>query len=210
MPDDGIGLIPLVSQSLYEWSGDAREIVTPPTEEPLSLADAKLHLRVIGTDDDDYIAQLIVAARNYVQRAQGRQLVTATLRSYFDGFNSRFIPLWPAKLQSITSISYYDTANALQTVSSALYEHVHANRRGEPGVQPVDTASWPSTYYRPDAVQIVHTCGYGGAADVPPTTVQAIRMAMAYWYGQREAVGAQMAEVPLGVRTLVDMERAQW
>lgn len=203
----GIGT-PIAPSGIYEWQGDAIEVVTPPAEEPISLADMKSHLRVIGTDDDTYIGQLIVAARNYVQKAQGRQLVTSTLRTTLEHLWQRFVPLFPAPLQSITSITYYDDSNTSQTISSALYEVV--NRRSLPGVQPVDTASWPSTYARPDAVRIVHACGYGGAADVPQTTVQAIRMLAAYWYNVREAVGPSMVEAPLGVRTLVDMERARW
>lgn len=199
---------PVTPGSIYEWQGDTIEVVTPPTEEPISLADMKSHLRVIGTDDDSYIASLIVAARNYVQKAQGRQLVTATLRTVLDGFYRRFLAIYPAPLQSVSAITYYDDTNTLQTLSASLYEVV--NRRTLPGVQPVDTASWPSTYVRPDAVQIVHACGYGGAADVPATTVQAVRMLCAYWYNQREAVGPSMAEAPLGVRTLVDMERVRW
>ena len=201
-------ITPIAPSGIYEWQGDTIEVVTPPTEEPISLADMKSHLRVIGTDDDTYIGQLIVAARNYVQKAQGRQLVTATMRTVLDGFPHRFIPLFPAPLQSVTSITYYDDTNTLQTLSASLYEI--ANRRTLPGVQPVDTSSWPSTYVRPDAVRIVHACGYGGAADVPQTTVQAIRMLDAYWYNQREAVGPSMVEAPLGVRVLVDMERVRW
>ena len=39
-------------------------VVTPPDTEPLTLAEAKLHLRVTDTADDDLITDCIAAARS--------------------------------------------------------------------------------------------------------------------------------------------------
>ena len=52
------------------------QLVTPPAEEPVSLAEARLHLRVDFTDDDALITSLIAAARQAAETLTGRQFVT--------------------------------------------------------------------------------------------------------------------------------------
>ena len=55
-------------------------LVTAPTEEPVSLAEAKLHLRVDYTNDDVLIGALITAARQHAENDTRRALVTQTWR----------------------------------------------------------------------------------------------------------------------------------
>ena len=52
--------------------------LTPPAAEPLTLAEAKLHLRVDAdiTDDDSLITALIVTARQQAEHRTGRSLVS--------------------------------------------------------------------------------------------------------------------------------------
>lgn len=49
-----------------------------PAEEPVTLAEAKAHLRVSGTDEDAYIDALVKAARGRAESLTRRQLITAT------------------------------------------------------------------------------------------------------------------------------------
>lgn len=46
--------------------------------EPISLAEAKAHLRVVFDDDNDYIENLITAARQYAEGYQNRVYMTYT------------------------------------------------------------------------------------------------------------------------------------
>lgn len=60
------------------------ELVTPPAAEPVTLADAKTHMRVDTTLDDAYITLLITAARQFVENWTRRALIYQTWRLVFD------------------------------------------------------------------------------------------------------------------------------
>ncbi len=53
------------------------QLITPAAAEPVSLAEAKLHLRVDFDEDDALIQALISAARQAAETLTQRQLVTA-------------------------------------------------------------------------------------------------------------------------------------
>jgi uncharacterized phiE125 gp8 family phage protein len=100
--------------------------VTAPAVEPLSLADAKSHLRISASDtsEDAYIANLIVAARQFVEApiAPGLDIaiVTQVWDLFFDEFPSsplEYIDLSPPPLQSVVSVRYTDVVNGLTTIT---------------------------------------------------------------------------------------------
>ncbi len=64
----------------------ALTLFTPPTAEPVSLEEAKRHLRVDGNDEDVDILGLITAAREQAERHTRRQLLTATWDLKLDRF----------------------------------------------------------------------------------------------------------------------------
>ena len=61
-------------------------IATAPAAEPISTADAKLHLRVDITDDNDLIDALVKVAREHVEIITRRALITQTWDYYLDDF----------------------------------------------------------------------------------------------------------------------------
>ena len=56
-------------------------LIQAPVVEPVSLADAKLYLRVDTSDEDTLIGTLIAAARHCVEAATARQLIDQVWRS---------------------------------------------------------------------------------------------------------------------------------
>lgn len=168
----------------------------------------KQHMKVTIPDDDALIASYLVAARTYVEEAYDRALVTQTWDHSLDTFpwsaQSIELPIWP--LQSVTSITYYDTANT-PTVWSATNYQVDAVKK--PGkVVLAYGAAWPTVTLRPaNSVVIRYVAGYGAASTVPYTTRTAILLLVEHWYEFREPIMAQRGvnpvEVPFTVRSLL-------
>lgn len=62
------------------------QLITPPAGEPVSLQEAKAHLRVDFDDDDGLIQALIAAARQAAETITNRQLMSARWKLVMDSF----------------------------------------------------------------------------------------------------------------------------
>lgn len=178
---------------------------TAPSAEPLSLADAKVHLSITGTDDDSRVTDLIPVATRYIEGATGRQFITASWTWELPWFPNAGVFAVPRPLlQSVTSIKYIDTGGDLQTLSTDVYE---AGITSSPGVIALKyQQSWPATRGVINAVSIIFVAGYGDAAtDVPTPLVQAIKLTVGHLNEQREATSAfrKVDVIPFGVKELI-------
>ena len=61
-------------------------VQTPPKAEPLTLAQVKLHCRIVNTDEDVLLGVYITAARDLVESESGRSLVNKVYRQSHDVF----------------------------------------------------------------------------------------------------------------------------
>lgn len=187
-------------------------LVTAPAEEPLTLADAKVHLRLEHDADDLVVSGLIQAARHYVERAIGRSLVTQTWDLTLDDFyagsaRGDVIALPRGPVQSVTSISYYDSAGTLTVLSSSLYLVDITNEPAR--VSPAYGSVWPSTQSRMNAVIVRYVTGFGLATAVPGDLKAALRLLVGHWYENREGVVTGTISTTLGhaVDALLDARR---
>lgn len=145
-----------------------------PATMPVSLAEAKAHLRVDHDDQDDLISAQIRAATAWLDGWSGilgRALITQTWRQEFGRFADH-LPLPLAPVTAIDSVSYFDAGNVQQTLDTGVYD-LFADARGA-YVTRRSGQSWPATFRRADAVSIIFTAGYGAAADVPEPIRQAL------------------------------------
>ncbi len=146
----------------------ALRLITAPTVEPISLVEAKAHLRVDHSDDNTLIGAYIQASRSYVDGKDGflgRALVTQTWELVLDEFPDAEIKIPLPPLQEIVSIKYDDTAGVEQILDPAGYS---VDDISEPGwVVPV-TAGWPTPIDAINAVRIRFIAGYAPNADSPP------------------------------------------
>jgi uncharacterized phiE125 gp8 family phage protein len=183
----------------------AVNIVTAPTIEPVSLEEAKAHVRVDIAADDALIRGLVVAARQMAETITRRALCTQTwdyLLDEFPGEDQIYLPFPP--LQSVTSVKYTDEDDDESTFSSSSYL---VDAYSEPGrIRLKSGYSWPGDTLRVvNGVAVRFVCGYGEPGDVPDAIKSAMLLMIGHWYENREAatVGAVAREVPLGVEALL-------
>ena len=166
---------------------------TGPAVEPLTVAEAKLHLRVDISDDDAYIGTLITAAREWVENYLDRTLITTQLILRAAEFPTEELELArPPMVASGTAtavvITYTLADTTTATLSTALYR---VDRTSTPGnVAPIINGTWPSDVIEDaNAVAVTYWAGYGPtSASVPATIRHACLMLIGHWYDRRSAV----------------------
>ena len=183
--------------------------VTEPVVEPVSLVEAKLHMRVEVTEDDALIAGLIMAAREQLESTSRPQLamLTQTWRYVADAWPSADgLELRPYPLQSVTSIKYTDENGTEATLAANSYQ---VDTYSEPGrVRLKSSASWPSvTLAALNGLVVEFVAGYGDTpGDLPQRLRQAVLLLVTHWYENREPVlnsGAVPKELPMTVHALM-------
>lgn len=182
--------------------------------EPVSLDEAKVHLRVDDNASDLLILGLVSAAREWAEVVTRRALVETTYR--LD------LPRWPAcgvltlprpPLKTLTHVKYYDAANALQTWASDQYQVSAPIGPWAPRatIQPGDGIVLPTTSARVDAVQVTFVAGY---ASCPRAIKAAILLLIAHLFENREPIniGNITTELPFSVKALLSpyVSREVW
>jgi len=180
------------------------KLKTAPADFPVEFEEVKTHLRIDGTDEDDYIQSLIIAATQYCENFQNRAYVTQTWELWLDEWPNYFE--LKAPLISVT-IDYYNTSDTKATVSSSDY---YVDTKSSPGRVSLNySKSWPSTTLRPiNGICVTYVCGYGYSENVPQNVKQAILLLIGHWFENREAsTDKPLSTIPLAVDSLLWQER---
>jgi uncharacterized phiE125 gp8 family phage protein len=169
-------------------------LTTPPATEPVTLAEAKAHLKIDTADEDALIATLITASRARAEWYTGRALVTQSWVLRLDTFppdGIAEIPLPP--LQSVSEIAC-NTEDGIRTVLPS------SDYRVDTAAPRVIFARRPPHLRKTDALEIAFTAGYGAASAVPAAIRQAILVLVGDLYSHRgddEAICGPQAQVLL-------------
>lgn len=182
------------------------KVTVGPDVEPVTLVEAKSHLRVDHNDEDALISVLTQAAREMVENNTNRSLITQTRVIKLDGFPwGDTLKLTDGPVSSITSIYYDDDADVNTLLASSLYwTDLDSNI---PRVR--IKSSFPSTYDKPNSVQITYVAGYGADGTyIPQPLKQAMLLILGHLYENRQQVivsGSPTGalEIPFGANALM-------
>jgi len=172
-------------------------LITPPVGEPVTLADAKAHLRIDTSDDDALITALITAARARAEWHTGRAFMTQGWSLWLDRWPAAGIvriPLPP--LTAVSAVTLYardDTASLLDP--TRIIVDLAGSR-----IALRQTTILPPLLRVIDAIRVSFIAGYGAAADVPQPLKSAILETVVFLYEHR---GDAPAELPSDIQALL-------
>jgi uncharacterized phiE125 gp8 family phage protein len=182
-------------------------VITAVATEPVTLTQAKLHLKVDDTADNDLITALITMAREMAEHYTSTALAPQTLELALDDFphdgthDAIRLPRGPAT--SITSVKYTDTDGAEQTITGTAYALSLYGKATD--LAPTYGNEWPSTQDVPDAVRVRYVAG---PTTAPKAAYAAMLILIAHLYEQRGGEDARTAaEMPTAARALLDTIR---
>lgn len=137
--------------------------IAPPITLPVSLAMAKVSMRVDSGDMDALITSWIKGVVAALEHEIGQCLIEQTWRVTLDCFEP--VIKLPHPVMSVMSVKYFDVDGTEQTLDPAAYRLCKA--RYQSHMMPARGTDWPKTMSDRD-VTVELVCGYGAApADVP-------------------------------------------
>jgi uncharacterized phiE125 gp8 family phage protein len=184
-------------------------LITAPAFAPVSMAEAKAHLRQVDDDEDDLIALYLGIATRNVEDWTGRALVDQTWQLALDTFPDEgeiLIPKPP--LIEVVSVVYDDADGNEQTISTDDYD---VDTASEPGwVVPVTDVDWPTPLEAINAIRIRFRAGYVDTNSPPTTTIPpplkgAVLLELGSLFEHRSLieVGAIPYQLPFGIQNML-------
>jgi uncharacterized phiE125 gp8 family phage protein len=178
-----------------------KTLLSGPAVEPLSLAEAKAHLRLDAADEDALVERLIAAARAKVESDTRLVTIAQAWRVSLEAWpRQRTVTLPVQPLLAVDVVRALDGAGVATIVPASDYEVDF-----EAGTVTAKAAAGFAPGVSAGGFEIDFTAGFGPAgADVPAPLRQAMLMLAAHWFEQRSAVavGDLPQTVPAGVAAL--------
>lgn len=178
-------------------------IVTPPEEYPITLEEAKAHLRVTYDDEDGNISAMIAAATLAIQNRLDRTLMPTVYNLFLDAWpTGDGIELSRPPLISVDSVNYTDPDT--QTEVQLATNQYEVDTAGLKGWVVPGTSGWPTTLSVINSIRIEYTAGYPVSGDSPPLPtvpapiIMAIKLMLSDLYENRGSfvTGTIVSEIP--------------
>lgn len=171
-------------------------LITPAAGQIVTVAEVKTLARLFDATFDDLLADHIAQAQEQIEAITGRTLSPQVWKLTIDGFADA-IRLPKGPVTSVSSVQYYDTTGALQTIPA---ENYTLDLTSDPQwLIANELTPWPDTLDAVNAVEITFAVGFTNHADPAYKAAQrAVRALALHWYE-----GGNLGQIPDGIRTIV-------
>lgn len=161
-------------------------LTIPPAVDAVDLTLAKKQIvqdPSIADDDDDLLGVYIGAVVAVAEEKLGKSLITQTWAESFRN-PVRLVRLSKRPVQSVVSVTYYDTDNVQQTLNTGSYALV-----AQEDWAYIEMDSLPALADRADSLTVNYVVGFGDtAADIPKNILQAMLLLFGQYDLHRENV----------------------
>ena len=191
------------------------KVLTPPVSQPVTVADAMAHMRIVGYDADDmYIDYCIRAATEFIEQSTSHTLTPTQYLYTCDQFpfdiTTRSVPydyrrnaiLLPRNpVITVDEFAYTDNDGDTQLITDYVMSNVQIPCR----IVPARGSVFPfADYYGLDSVRIKFTAGYVND-DYPYLARQAVLFMVSHLYENREPVSEKTAnQIPFALKHLIN------
>jgi uncharacterized phiE125 gp8 family phage protein len=164
-------------------------------EEPISLEQAKKHLRLEGVldDEDEQIQRMIVSARRLAEGKLNRTITQREIVATFDGWGCKMRLKKPPFIE-IIGVSYLDADGVSQDMAAESFYVLDGHEPAE--VAFVGGSPLPSLAARRGVITVRYLAGYP-AGEVPEDIISWMLMQIGSLYTYRESVIAGVSVAPL-------------
>jgi uncharacterized phiE125 gp8 family phage protein len=180
-------------------------MTSPPAVEPVTVADAKAHMRIDTDAEDVLIGSLVLTSRLHIETALSLALITQSWTMRLDRWpGTRQLDLPLAPLRSVSEVRIKDAGGRPDVVPEQSYLVDIASR---PPRLVWNNRAPPLPGVVANGIEIDLTAGFGdNAASVPAPLKHAILMLTAHWYEHRDPleIGGEGARIPDAVSELIN------
>lgn len=165
-------------------------LTAPPAAEPVSLAEAKAHLRLTHGDEDGTLLRLIAAARRLVEIRTGLALIRQGWSQFRDAWPDDGVALLrPGPAIAVEEVRVYGEDDVAAVIEPAHYVVDFASRPARLVLR--GSRFWPRPGRPANGIEIRFLAGFGDAgADVPAELREAVLGLLAHAYANRGAEDA--------------------
>lgn len=184
-----------------------KRLITPPTEEPISLEDAKLYLRVESSEEDGIIEQMVQAAREACEDQQNRCYLKQSWELYPGRAETFFSFKDPTPITAVQAVIYLLADGTEKTLAVSDYRVDTRSLTAPAELWITNPPRERLDPYQPMTIRV--TAGVDRAEQLPRKTVQAMHLLLGLWYENREAWAVQSTgiKVPYTVEFLLANDR---